>query len=249
MKYILTILLLLSVNLFSDNKQKVTIGFGPYIQSQPYKDVDDLILASPVLFYDNGIFYVRWSRFGLYFLGDKGDELSWGFSLSAQPRTNGYNPDDSSSMAGMDEKESSWEGGLAFSASWDDSYVEMMFLHDLLNKYDSYIAKIELGHFLEYEKISFYPSIVAVYQSDDFLNYYYGVTNKESINSSFDVYSADAGFKFALQTYIKHPITEDFSAFFNARIDLISDEAKNSPLTNKDYYYSGLASIIYTFEY
>ncbi|MCW8838251.1 MAG: MipA/OmpV family protein [Thiovulaceae bacterium] len=251
MKYILILLsILYSILLSDENKtEKITVGFGPYIQSQPYKNVDDLILASPVFFYDNNLIYVRWTRFGLYFLGNSSEEFSWGFSLTAQPRTNRYSPDDSFEMNGLSEKENSWEGGLAFSASLNDSYIEIMYLHDLLNKYNSYIAKVELGYSLEYGKISFYPSIVYTYQNSDFLNYYYGVSSNETLTSNYSMYTPNSDFKFAAQSYINYKINKDLSALFNVRIDFLSIEARNSPLTEKNYYYSGLASLIYTFEY
>ena len=100
MKYIL-ILLLLLINLNADEKkQKLTIGVGPFIQTQPYKDVDSIILASPVIFYDDGLFYIRWSRAGVYFLGDKQDDYMWGFSLTAQPRTYSFKASDSQALTG-----------------------------------------------------------------------------------------------------------------------------------------------------
>ncbi|MDA3909426.1 MAG: MipA/OmpV family protein, partial [Sulfurimonas sp.] len=82
MKYILIFLLIFSALEAEDKKQKVTIGAGPYIQTQPYKNVDDIVLSSPVIFFDNGVAYVRWTRAGLYFLGDKQKDYSWGFSLT-----------------------------------------------------------------------------------------------------------------------------------------------------------------------
>ena len=251
MKHLLSFFVLLSISFASEaeEKEKLTLGFGPYIQSQAYKNVDDMVLASPVFFYDNELLYVRWTRFGIYFMGQSTDEFSWGFSLTAQPRTNGYSPDDSLQMRGMLEKESSWEGGIAFSASYKEGYIEMMYLHDLLDRYDAYIAKAELGYTLKFEKISFYPSLVCIYQSGDFLNYYYGVSNSESAASIYATYTPESDYKFAAQSYINYPITDKISAFFNLRVDILSGEAKNSPLTEKDYYYSGIASLIYTFEF
>ena len=90
MKYILILLLFLNLNAAEEEKQKLTIGFGPYIQTQPYENVDDILLPSPVFFYDDGLFYIRWSRAGIYFLGDKQDDYAWGFSITTQPRTYGY---------------------------------------------------------------------------------------------------------------------------------------------------------------
>lgn len=244
---LLTALILVYASLFCE--EKVTIGVGPYIQSQPYNDTSDIVLPSPVIFYDNSIFYIRWTSFGVYFLGNKSDELSWGFSLTAQPRTNGYDPDDSQHLNGMDEKKNSWDGGVAFSASFKNSYIEINYLKDMLNRHNSYTAKVELGYSLEFDNISFYPSVLVVYQNKDFLNYYYGVTQKESQNSMHNFYNPNSDLKYAVQTYINYPINKKLSAFFNARIDLLSSQARNSPLTNQNYYYSGIASLIYSFNF
>ncbi len=48
MRYILILLLMFLSLHAQEEKQKLTIGFGPFVQTQPYKDVDNYILPSPV---------------------------------------------------------------------------------------------------------------------------------------------------------------------------------------------------------
>jgi len=244
-RYLIYTILLLS-NLFA---QEITVGAGPYIQSQPYKDVKNIIVPSPVVFFDNSIFYVRWSRAGLYFLGDKNDDYAWGFSITAQPRVNQYKASDSYTLRGMKDKDSSLEGGLAFSASIDKSYIEIMALTDILDRYDSWILKTELGYDFELGKFEFYPSAILIYQSSKFLDYYYGVDSDETISGVRDVYKANDGLTVGAQTYIKYPLTDKLSALANLRVDKLSNEATSSPIVEDDYIYSGLLSLIYKFDY
>ncbi|MEN8304105.1 MAG: MipA/OmpV family protein [Campylobacterota bacterium] len=246
MKYILIFSLLFVSLSAEEDKQKITIGFGPYIQTQPYENVDNILLPSPVIFYDDGLFYVRWSRGGIYFLGEKNDDYAWGFSLTAQPRTYGYEKNE---IEGMDERERTWEGGLAFSAKTDKAYIEIMALTDILDRYDSWILRTEVGYDFEFGNFSLYPSLVFMYQSSDFINYYYGVKQNEVTTSNFAQYSPDNGILLGAQAYIKHPLTDKFSAFINLRADRLSQEATDSPIVTEDYIYSGLVSLIYTFEY
>jgi outer membrane protein len=249
MKYILFCLLFISPYLFAQEKQDITLGFGPYIQSEPYKGTSTLLLPSPVIFYDNGIFYARWSRFGLYFLGQKKTDYAWGFSLTVQPRTLGYKPSDSSYLTGMDERKSTFEGGLAFSASYHKTkYIEIMLLGDMLNTYNSWISRVEIGDQYKAGKFTFYPSIVLLYQSSNFTNYYYGVKNSEATPTR-PAYKADGGLEYGIQSYIKYPFTKKLSALLNFRYDVLPNSAQKSPLTDKNYIYSGLASLIYTFQY
>jgi len=249
MKYLLIILLFSTLVLSQENKQKLTIGLGPYIQIQPYKDTENIILPSPVIFYDNGLVYIRWSRAGIYFLGNKGDEFSWGLSLSIQPRVQSFDPSKSNELSNINEKKSTFEGGVAFSATFKDAYIESMLLTDILDRYNDWIFKTELGYDLQLGNFGFYPSLILVYQSDDFMNYYYGVSEEEANNSSFGEYHPSAGFQIGAQTYIKYPITENLSTLINLRVDKLPKTAKDSPIIETDLIYSGLLSLIYTFEY
>jgi len=249
MRYILVFLLFFSSFLFANEKQKVTIGAGAYIQSQPYKGADDFLLPSPVIFYDNGIVYARWSRFGVYFLGEKKEDYAWGFSLTVQPRTLGYKPSDSPYLLGMQERKSTLEGGLAFSASYQKSkYIEIMLLADMLNNYNSWVARAEIGDKYELGKFTFYPSLILLYEPSKFVDYYYGVKTTEATIFR-PQYTAGSGLQYGAQTYIKYPFTKELSALVNLRYDRIPSSAKNSPLVDKGYIYSGLFSLIYTFEY
>ncbi len=148
----------------------------------------------------------------------------------------------------MDERRNTWEGGLAFSAKTDKAYIEIMALTDMLDRYESFIVKTEAGYDFEFANFSLYPSLIVIYQSSDFLNYYYGVKKSEELGSRKE-YIPNDGFQIGAQTYIKYPFTKNLSALVNLRIDKISNEATNSPIVEEDYIYSGLLSLIYTFEY
>lgn len=251
MKYlIISVLLFLNLYAKDESKQKVTLGLGAYAQTQPYKDVDTILLPSPVVFFDNGLFYMRWSRGGIYFYGDKSDDFSWGFSFTAQPRVYGYKSSDSPYLIGMDERKNTLEGGLAFSAQKEDLYIEVMALTDVLDRYESWLVKTEFGDKYTAGNFSFYPSMIISYQSSDFMDYYYGVKESEvNLGLNRTQYTADAGFQIGAQTYIKYPLTNEWAILLNLRADLLPSSVKDSPIVENNYIYSGLASVIYTFEY
>ena len=232
-----------------EESQKVTIGAGPYLQTQPYSGVKEIVVPSPVIFFDNGLFYARWTRLGMYVFGEKNDDFSWGVSITGQPRVNNYKASDSAALTGMDDKKSSIEAGLAFSAALEKSHLEVMVLSDALGRYDSWVATSELGYDFEIGKFKFYPSLIAIYQSSKFMNYYYGVSQEESLTSAHSPYSANAGVQLGAQTYIRYPLTDKLSALANMRVDKLSSQATNSPIVSDDYIYSGLISLIYAFEY
>jgi outer membrane protein len=249
MKYLLILLLIISQLTAEDKKQKITVGVGAYIQTQPYKDVDTVVLPSPVIFFDNGLAYVRWTRAGIYFLGENKDDYSWAFSLTAQPRVYGYKAGDSKYLQGMNDRKNSFEGGLAFSSKIDKAHFEVMALTDIISRHETWVVSTEFGYDFKFGKLSLYPSLIALYQSSEFLDYYYGVTNQEAVTSNNIAYFPNAGIQLGVQTYIEYPITDNISTFLNIKVDKLSQEATKSPLVNDDYIYSGLISLIYTFQY
>ncbi len=248
MNFFILLFLLFTSVFAQEEKQKVTLGLGPYIQTQPYHGVAPIFVPSPVIFFDNGIAYVRWTRFGVYFLGEKNDDFAWGFSLTAQPRPYSYKASDSQALTGMEDKKSSLEGGVALSMQADKLSFEIMILSDILDRHDAWILKSEIGYMFHLGSVSFYPSAIFIYESHDFIDYYYGVKANEA-TSFRPQYSGHNGLQVGAQTYISYPLTDKLSAFFNIRVDKLPQEASNSPLVKDGYITSGLASLLYTFEY
>ncbi len=232
-----------------EQKQKLTIGLGIYGQTQPYKAINPIIVPSPVIFFDNGLFYIRWSRAGMYFLGDKGKDVSWGFSLTAQPRTFGYETKGITDLVGLNSRKTTIEGGLAFSVLYHKTSIEVMLLTDLLKKYDTWLVKTEIGDEFALGDFTFYPSLIMSYQSDAFVNYYYGITQEESQRTHFNFFKPRGGFQVGAQTFINYDITDSIAVLVNARVDSIPKSAHVSPLLKDTLIYSGLLSLIYTFEY
>lgn len=248
MKYLLIITLLFFNLNAEDKKQDITIGLGLYAQTQPYIDVEAMVLPTPVIFFDNSLIYIRWTRYGIYFLGNKGKDISWAFSLTGQPRTYGYDPEDSKSLSGMDKRENSLEGGLAFSASYKTTYMEVTALTDILSRNDSLVVEATIGDSYKVNKFSFYPSVSLSYLSKSFVNYYYGVKNSE-VTSTRLAYNPTAGIQVTAQSYINYKITDSLDALVNINARLLPKSAYNSPIVNEKFIYSGLVSLIYTFQY
>lgn len=234
----------------SNKKQKVTLGAGPYIQTQPYKKSADLFLPSPVIFFDNSLFYIRWSRAGVYFLGEATDEYAWGLSLTLQPRPYGYEASDSIDLRGMKTREKTLEGGIALSASYGESFGEIMLLTDLLDRYDSWLLRAEFGRSFAFGDFTLYPTMIFNYLSDDFVNYYYGVNQNEAdATLSRTPYRANAGWQIGAQTFINYKINKNYALLLNIRADRLPSSATASPIVDDNYIYSGLLSLMYSFEY
>lgn len=229
-------------------KDTLTIGGGGYIQSQPYEGADPMVTPTPVIFFDNSLFYIRWVRMGMYFAGEKKENYSWGASITLQPRPFGYKPKDATILNGMDERETSWEAGLALAFKHEKFFFETILVHDVLDRSNGSVIRAELGTDYKTGDWSFYPSILAVWHSNKFNDYYYGVNNDES--SLFrPAYTAKADIDYAAQTYINYAFNKHWNTLINLRADYLSAQIRHSPVVDDNLMLSGMVSLIYNFEY
>ena len=247
------VVLLFLLALHSSAQESITVGAGMYTQTQPYKNVDAIITPTPVVFYDNSLFYVRWTRIGMYFMGQSSDTFSWGASLTAQPRPLGYKEKSESSVEGMDQRQGSFEGGVALSCKYtfknkNNIFAEILNLHDMMQRNNGYIVRAEVGSKILYDKWSFYPSLLAIYHSENFNNYYYGVKESET-NNFRQAFNVSSGTDYAAQTYINYEITSKYSLLFYTRLDKLSSQITASPIVTDEHFYSSMLSLIYTFKY
>ncbi len=227
-----------------DEPRHAYLGGGAYFQTQPYAGADALVLPSPVLFADNRLFYVRWTRVGMYVYGQQ----NWGISITAQPRPFGYKGTDAPILAGMAERKSGWEAGLAMGGEFDWGFAELTWFRDILDHSNGSLLRLELGRFIERGKWAFVPSVFAIRYDAAFNDYYYGVRPGEA-TAWRPAYTASAGVNFAAQTYVKYSFTPHWHFLGNLRGDLLAGTIQDSPLVDKGYMLSGLLSVMYSFDY
>ena len=226
------------------SEKRAYLGAGPYIQSQPYEDADAFAVASPVVFFDNRRFYMRWMRLGMYVLG--GDD--WGLSVTAQPVPLHYDASDSPVLAGMEDRENSWEAGLAISGENELGFAELSLFHDILGKSKGTKLRLELGKTIKRGRWTLVPSVLAIGFSDNYNDYYYGVSNSEATGLR-PAYSAGAGINLAAQAYLMFDITENWHLLGNIRADYLSSEISDSPIVDQDWMLSGMVSVLYSFPF
>jgi MipA family protein len=224
------------------------IGAGPYIQTQPYKGASSKITPSPVIFFDNHIFYIRWSRVGVYVAGAAHDNYSWGLSIAAQPRPYGYNSGDSDALKGMSNKSNSIEAGPSLDVKYKSYFFNIAVFHDILDKSNSYMSQLEVGKKISYRALTLYPSFFIIYYADRFNNYYYGVNHNEATLTR-PYYKADGGVNYAFETYIKYTLTPKYSLLANLRAEYLNQNIRHSPIVHSHYIYSSLLSVMYKFTF
>lgn len=239
--------LLMSSSLYAQSEDDsassnvLSIGLGPYVQTQPYKGATPMVTPTPVIFYDNRVVYVRWTRVGLYLAG--GD--NWGYSITAQPRPYGYSSSDSNALSGMMERETGWEAGFALAGKSRYGFAEVTLLSDISASSEGTLGRLELGKIVNKGRWTVVPSFMAIYFDRKFNDYYYGVMANES-TAARPAYSAGQGLNYAVQTFANYEVSKEWSLQGNLRIDYLNKTISDSPIVDSDWMLSGMISLAYS---
>lgn len=239
-------------------KDDTYLGLGPYFQTQPYKDADPIVLATPVIFFDNSLFYVRWTRVGMYFYGAKHDDYSWGLSITAQPQPLGdyknrgltqlNSPKSVAILSSLPPRESGWEGGISAAVEVGDWFAEFVALNDLTSRSNGTKLRCEAGGSFRTGNWYFMPSIMLLWLSQPFTSYYFGVAEHEADPTlGRTIYRPNAAINLAAQSYVKYSVTPHWHLLGNIRIDRLDSTIADSPLVDTHTLYSGMLSVLYSF--
>jgi outer membrane protein len=158
----------------------------------------------------------------------------------------GYEPDDSLYLLGMDEREGSlWAGG---SMKWrfGDSTISAELLGDLLDRSSGLRAKLQLDRRFQTGAVGITPRIDAEWLDEDQVDYYYGVEPTETrswrpLHQPGSTLNSSAGLRIDWQ-----PI-EHHNLFLDLSVTRPGSGIRNSPLVDESLQQRLFTGYLYRF--
>ena len=248
MKKILTAILILAavpINLFASNNN-LTIGGGTGVGSSPYKGVDYNDFFVPYFDITYNDFYLKGVEIGYNMY----QEDSFTLSLFANPM-GGYKVDASDLSSGyddIDDRDYQIEGGVkvVYDTSWYD--LKLGGFASLGEEGGSLGAFAFKSYFLT-DRFSVIPKVYIKYLSEEYTDYYFGVTQAEADRNSgiSGSYSPDPAYTFGIDFGAEYIVTEHLSLIGFFGLEKLSDEISKSPIVEEDILYKVGVGAKYTF--
>lgn len=227
-------------------KDTLTVGALATFGTSDYA-VDDKVSAVPLFLYDNGRFYAEGSEIGAYpFKNDK----HW-VRVGASYDGRNFNPDDAETpeLRGLDKRKSSVNAHASYMYITPIGGFELKATTDVLDKSGGQtLAVAHRSRFQFYDdKLTIYPKFGATWHSDDYNDYYYGVSADENARTGVRQYTAKSGISPFVAVSAKYRLHDKVGIFANQRVEWLSSAQKDSPLTDDSTKATTSVGITYDF--
>ena len=217
-----------------DTNARFKLGLNASINHYAY-DKDNDVTIMPQAFYDNNRLYIEGSEAGYYPYKDAQNE--WRLTASYDSRS--FDPDDASTAAlkGLDERKWSAMVGTSYMRITPYGGFKAQLETDALGRSDGTSAKVaHLSRFKAMDdKITIYPELGLQWYNDKYNNYYFGVSEQESLRTGITgikAYKADSSVAPYVNVSASYAISPRWSAFISQHLEYLSDEQKDSPLVD-----------------
>lgn len=221
-----------------------TLGLLAIERDAPYRQLDEDLLVVPLVRFEGERFYLRGLRGGVVLARDGGFE----FGAFVQGRGDGYEAADSPYLAGMDDRDFSLDIGLA--ASWRVKGVgqfEASLATDMLDRSGGQEAAVSWTGLVRAGGWRLLPGVSVAWQSQDMVDYYYGVRPGEALVGR-PAYAPGSAIVPELSLLATHPVGESWEFFARAGHAWLPSEITNSPLVDQDGRLSVIVGLGYTFD-
>ena len=230
------------------DKTPFSLGAAIIYKDKPYRsyDNDEKVQLAPLILFEGERFYFRGNNFGWKFINQDDFELS----VRAELRNDGYESSDSPVLVGMDDRDPTLDGGMAM--TWRPGggafSLDLTAVGDLTDEYDGYEVRAGAGYVTSVGPWALRLGAHAVFQSEDLVDYYYGVRASEALPGR-PAYSADEETNFRLQAITAYTFAESaWTLYVGGRYEFLGDEISDSPIVGDDKQWMGMVGFTYTFQ-
>lgn len=219
-----------SQSLEKDPDAELKLGAGVSFKVNAYHADNDISIV-PLAFYDNNVWYAEGAEAGFYSYKDNTHHARLGLSYDGH----GFDNDDAKgNYKALNARKSSVLAHASHLYVTPFGGIRAKVATDILRKHKgstvslAYLSRFKIGD------TTLYPSFGAVWQSQSYNNYYYGITTDESARSGLPNYAAKAGVSPFVSLTANHDLNDKIALFGNGRMEWLSTSQKSSPLVKDD---------------
>ncbi|MDN3702386.1 MipA/OmpV family protein [Vibrio artabrorum] len=177
------------------------------------------------------------------FVGSNDDVLNMSVFMVANP---GFEADDAKILKGMDDRDISGDIGLNADFHLGQGTLSGKFQHDVTGVYKSFQTDLTYYHPMAFDFMDFVPYAGVHYYSEDYVNYYAGVSSSEATVGRSE-YKANGAFAYRVGYTMIFPITEHLDITQATGYSYLDSALAESPLIDNKNQWATTFGVNYTF--
>lgn len=239
-------LLLLPLGIQANAQESMSLGLGVGYQQKPYAGDSSDWVPVPHFEYENGNLFIKGLKAGLYLFNTPTTK----FDAHLRYESLNFKPGDSyGALKGLDRRKSTIELGVGFQHIFENQvFFSSEVNGDILGRSDGFNIDAGVGmihHFNDHFKVI--PKVGGIWSSKDHNDYYYGVSNHESIRTGVSSYNPGNSFTPYVGVGTVIDATDNLHVFGGAQFKFLPSEVKDSPMTNRSTLSNFAIGINYNF--
>ncbi len=228
---LVTVLLILPNIGFAQNK--ISLGVSGMWITSPYKEHNDLIIPFPMIEWEAKHFYIRGYSAGLFLWTDDNEmnELSLGLAPGWISFNDGSTDD--KQLSRLDDRKRAIDAYLQYIIRTEYGTVGVKLSHDVLGNAKGFMADASYSYTFNLGNFDISPGAGLKWESQERLDYYYGISHDEARKSGLKYYEPDSGFTPFLSLDAKYQLNERISLFADTQLQFLSNEIEDSPMVDR----------------
>ncbi|MDX1403584.1 MAG: MipA/OmpV family protein [Woeseiaceae bacterium] len=212
----------------------------------PYVGGETSAIAYPVLtsFHDSAFtddwLLIREGDIGIRYV----TENQWEFGIIGRVQTLGLGTSDSPRLIGLDDRKWGLETGPMIGYRGRPVHINVKAYTEIMGHHDGLISQLQFSLPREFERGYLVPGIEFILQGEDYVNYYFGVSETET-EPLRPEYRAGAALNTSLIVRWGYEISDKWLLYGNLGLEFLDSEIKDSPIVDKDELWSASISVAY----
>lgn len=217
------------------------LGVFAYTSSSHYEGIDDNkgFYPAPTRFgsaiTSDDTFFVRDGDIGLR----KQFASGWDLGAVTSIQTLGYGSGESPALARMNRRDWTVQAGATIGGHIGGFRIDAVAQTDILGEHSGQEYTFKIAKAFEKENFYLVPQFDVLYQSDDLVNHYFGVTSSEALPGR-PAYQPGAAVTYSASLEWGWRWHRHWYVFANANIERVPTEIRNSPVVEDNDYAWGL---------
>lgn len=218
------------------------LGIGVAAQQPPQEGADRQVVALPFPTYEGERLTANFGSV-TYALA-KTERFS--FAVEGQLRFDGYDPEESAALDGLEERDPTLDAGFSIAMSEEWGIASLKVMTDVLGVHKGYEISASYQYPLQSGRWTIVPGITASWPSDELVDYYYGVRAAEATPDR-PAYSGGSVMNTSASINATYSLSPRWDVVGGAEYTRLGDRITDSPIIAKDYEATMYSAIVYRF--